>query len=398
MILHDDEFCHRFGRIAQLGRECGIPGTTLSYWRKKIKENLDWTPWESLSGEHLKTFTDEQEQELADIVWERMTKHMLATNAEFREIATKFWGTVETKHMLNLWTVETKTTRCACVARFISLCKNVHKFSSRRSRFKSRSHPGVSEIRKWIAEVTEYLMDKPRDDIINCDETYWLVLPKNLMAWAPTGAGSVYIRAEGGGAEKDRITVHASIKADGTKLLLLFIAQGRTVRVEETQIGNVVEHCRTHTANGWQTEESLRIYLDLLRDHIGGVGDGAVRIYLIADRYPAHMTDLVKQTAGELNIEMIHIPVSCADECQPLDRRIFGPFKAEAKRRYRIGFQMREARGKIQACQDMIPVWNELCEYVTPSAWAHLIPESQTRPGEDDRDSDYRGDDGRWSG
>jgi hypothetical protein len=332
VILHNDEFCHRFGSIAQLGRECGIPGTTLSDWRKKIKENPDWTPWESHSGEHLRTFTDEQEQELADIVWERMTKRMLVTNAELREIATKFWGTVETK-----------TTTFACSAGFISDFKKVHGFSSRRSRYRRRSDTDVSEIRKWIAEVTGYLMDKPRDKIINYHETCWLVLPKNLMTWAPTGAEPADIRVEAGGAEKDRITVHASIKADGTKLPLLLIAQGNTARVGETQIGNIGQHWRTHTANGWQAEESSLIYLHLLRDHSGGVGDGADRIYLIADRPPAHVTDLVKQTAGELNIEITDIPASCTDKSQPFDQRIFGPLKAKAKRSCRIGLQMGEA-------------------------------------------------------
>jgi hypothetical protein len=127
-----------------------------------------------------------------------MTKHMLVTNAEFREIATKFWGTVETK-----------MTTFVCSAGFISDFKKVHGFSSRRSRYRRRSDTDVSKIRKWIAEVTGYLMDKPRDKIIICDETCWLVLPENLITWAPTGADSVYIRAEGGRAEKDRITVHA---------------------------------------------------------------------------------------------------------------------------------------------------------------------------------------------
>jgi hypothetical protein len=110
------------------------------------------------------------------------------------------------------------------------------------------------------------------------------------------------------------------------------------------------------------------------------------------------MTDLVEQTGGELDIEMISIPASCTDEYQSLDRRLVGPLKTQAKRRDRNRLQMGEARGNIQACQDMVAVWNELREYITQSAWADLIPEHETEPGEDDTGSDDRGDDGRWSG
>jgi hypothetical protein len=206
-------------------------GNNVVVLAQKMKEDLDWTAWESHYSERLRTFTDEQEQELGHIVWERMTKHMLVTNAEFKATAIKCWATFETK-----------MSTFACSAGFISDFKKVHGLSSRRSQFKRRSDTDISEIRKWITAVTGYLMDSPRDKIINCDETWWLILPKNLITWGSTGADFVYIRAERGGAEKDRITVPASVKADGTKLPLLFIAQRKTARVEETQIGNSGEH------------------------------------------------------------------------------------------------------------------------------------------------------------
>jgi hypothetical protein len=37
----------------------------------------------------------------------------------------------------------------------------------------------------------------------------------------------------------------------------LFIAQGKTARVEDTQIGNVDGHWRTYRGNGWQTAEAF---------------------------------------------------------------------------------------------------------------------------------------------
>jgi hypothetical protein len=248
--------------------------------------------------------------------------------------------------------------------------------------------------------MTTYLRDKPRDKIVNCDETCWLVLPKNLLTWTRKGVESVYITPEQGGAEKDRITVHASISAEGRKLPLLFIAEGKTRSVEDTQIGHVGGHWRVHTKNGWQTEENFTSDLRLLRVHIGGGQDAVDRVYLSIDLYTAHWTEQVRETAEELNIEMVPIPASSTDELQPLDRKVFAPLKAKAKHEYQMGRKRGNKRGKMQACQEMIKVWDELKEHVIRSGWAHIIPEYQAELGKDegDIDSEEERDDGRWNG
>lgn len=47
------------------------------------------------------------------------------------------------------------------------------------------------------------------------------------------------------------------------------------------------------------------IYLELLQSYIRGGASGEDRIYLITDLYKAHMTEVVRQKAHELNIELI---------------------------------------------------------------------------------------------
>jgi hypothetical protein len=62
----------------------------------------------------------------------------------------------------------------------------------RRSRIKRTSDADVTKIQNWTAAGTDYLADKPRDKIINCNEICELVLPKNLLTWARTLLTSHY--------------------------------------------------------------------------------------------------------------------------------------------------------------------------------------------------------------
>jgi hypothetical protein len=93
---------------------------------------------------------------------------------------------------------------------------------------------------------------------------------------------------------------------------------------------------------------------------------------------------------------MIPIPATCTNELQPLDRKVFGPFKAKAKHEWQMGVKRGNKRGKMQDCQKMITVLDELNKHVIRSGWAHIIPEYQAElgKGEGDTDSEDEGDDG----
>jgi hypothetical protein len=149
----------------------------------------------------------------------------------------------------------------------------------------------------WVTHTTNYPAETSRKRIANCDETCWLVLPDNFLTWAYKGAESVRIVPEGRGKQEEGVIVHASIKADGKKAALMFIAEGKTQVVEDTQIGDVGEHWRVHVENGWQTQESFLIYLELLHVSIGGESSDVDRIYLITDLCKAHMTETVREKA-----------------------------------------------------------------------------------------------------
>ena len=55
------------------------------------------------------------------------------------------------------------------------------------------------------------------------------------------------------------------------------------------------------------------------------------KIYLLCDSFSVHFNDASKQQAQKQNIELIQIPKGCTDECQLLDRRVFGSIKQRAR-------------------------------------------------------------------
>ena len=61
------------------------------------------------------------------------------------------------------------------------------------------------------------------------------------------------------GDEKESITVLATITANGGKFY--FLASGKPVRAEESQLGDVCGHCSNHSDHGWETSETFQAYL-----------------------------------------------------------------------------------------------------------------------------------------
>ena len=163
-------------------------------------------------------------------------------------------------------------------------------------------------------------------------ETGWKLFPPGILTWAETGYDN--ITRAGKVDDKSQITAIATVTAALTKLPLFFVAQGKTEQVEETQIGDVSYHWKTHSESGWVTEDVFSQYLNHIRQYF----DDMEKIYLILDVFPAHRHQKVIKEAAELNIDLIFIPAGLTDTYQPLDRSIFGVLKAKARRYFRMRY------------------------------------------------------------
>jgi hypothetical protein len=241
-----------------------------------------------------------------------------------------------------------------------------NRFSLRRQHFKRRSRVTEAEVEHWKQQMAHLFETADHDYILNCDETAWKLYPNNILTWWEIGADDVSIKVDGD--EKGMITVLATISASKNKWPLFFVAKGKTVRVESSQIGEVGSNWRAHSETGWMRGELFVDYLHHLRSQ---VSNAAQTIHLICDVHASHRTPDVKQAARELNIVLLYIPAGATDRLQPLDRCIFGALKSEARRlfRERISANAELKRSKRDAVEDMLVAWARLSDETLQAAW-----------------------------
>jgi hypothetical protein len=110
-------------------------------------------------------------------------------------------------------------------------------FSSRRPRLKRRTQSDDQRIEKWREEMKDVMERFDSSHLFNADEISWRPCPNEVLTWARKGEDGVQLK--GTRDEKVYITVIGTISAAGRKLPFFFMAKGRTVRDERSQIGEV---------------------------------------------------------------------------------------------------------------------------------------------------------------
>ena len=193
--------------------------------------------------------------------------------------------------------------------------------------------------------------------IINIDETSWEVIPKILKSWHVKGEDHVlrYVNSNC----KENITVVAGVRADGLRLPLQFIATGKTEKVLETQIGDVGDHMKTFSENGWTTKETFILYLLGIRNFYNFTSE---TIHIILDGYKVHISEEIIEFSESNNFKLYFIPHGYTDQLQPLDVKLFGILKSYARRLFieRYRYDPYKNRKKIDACQDLVCAWEKL--------------------------------------
>ena len=315
----------------------------------------DWTPLDTSKRScALRIFTEAEEEAIANhIRINFINQHLLFTDSDFRTVCMDFYNAKI--QLLD----EFRTFNCS--DGFISDFKRRNHFSSRRVHYKRR--PSVSElaVQEWIQYVNGLMRSKNACNILNCDETSWKVFPNGLLTWACIGSEGVVVEINGD--EKSCFTCLATIGANGAKLPLFFIAEGKTDRVEWSQLGNVGGNWLTHTKSGWQQEDSFVLYLMHLRENWSDDD-----IELILDSHISHRSEKVKQMASALKINLHYIPPGMTDLLQPLDRRVFGALKSTARSLFRK--DPRENRNKQTAVRDLLQAWDRLGQDTLEEAWS----------------------------
>jgi hypothetical protein len=162
------------------------------------------------------------------------------------------------------------------------------------------------------------------------------------------------------------VTVLASVIAVGAKIPLVFITVGRTGRVEQSQIRNLVGHGRTRSISGWETSDTFQDYLTKLRSEMG-----EKPIHLLLDCSSTHRTEAVKEAAVTLEITFDFLPPGLTDEVQRLDGTVFIVLKVQAKRFFHGRFRLNppERRTKQHVVADMVTACSLLGQSAIEAEW-----------------------------
>jgi len=170
-------------------------------------------------------------------------------------------------------------------------------------------------------QVTNAVINYGPRFVLNADETPAKTIGNQLSkVIAPINSKTPRILSEGD--KKQSITVLPTISANGSKLPLVVVGKGKTDRsLNKYELGNNI--VGYYTESGWTTEKTMLDYLDDIIVPYTKKKPCA----LLLDSFGAHFTELVKDKAEQLNIELIKIPESQTATLQPLDINVNGPMK-----------------------------------------------------------------------
>lgn len=347
--------------IRELNRKTGIPVSTIGRWHEHWQRDHSFRNYYYTNkGQARRIFSEEEENGIADFIRTNyIERGIYFSDAQFRDLC------------LNGYLLEYLQSDAPpefhCSNGFIWDFKRKHRFSSRKSHYKRRPESNPEFIEAWMKEMRELFATVPHDHILNCDETSWKTYPNGLRTWASKGAMDVQIRI--GGNDKQCMTVLATIAADGTKRPLMFLAEGTSNTVLQTQIGDVAPHWKSCSDSGWMQGSNFMDYLSLIRQR--QTDDDP--IHILCDVYSAHHTDEVIAHARGLKIFLHFVPAGTTDYLQPLDRRVFACVKASLRRLFRIKQQEAcfEALNikKPESAQMMVWCWEHLSTEVIKDAW-----------------------------
>jgi hypothetical protein len=349
----------QYGFLRRLSGSSGVPRMTLSGWKDHYEEDPAWRPWDTNWGQHLRVFTDEEENNIVEFITANFIEPgLLFTNEDFRML---MFDCYHEKYPGGNW----DEADFFCSPGFIHDFKERNDLTSRRGHFERRSRVTETEKLNWTDRMKTLLETVPWDRILNCDETNWTLWPHSILTWAKKGQKSVQIRIAGD--PKANFTVTATVTTSGIKLPLHILAKGKTEGVQTSQLGDVGDSWVDHSESGWQTTETFMTYLLNLKEHMG-----AGPIALVLDCYAAHRNALVKEFAANLGIDLYFIPPGMTDEFQPLDRSVFSVLKSHAKLFFRERYRLDplEKRNKIIAVQDLIASWSKLEPNTVRDGWS----------------------------
>ena len=334
-----------------------IPKDTIYYWHRKWEKNHEYRPGINF-GKHLKLFDEKQERAVADFLRiQYIIPGVLVRRKHVRRIIMDLWRSFNPN--------STKKARDVVSYHFVrDFCKR-QKLSFRKPRGKKRADISQEEVEEYALIYKEVFSSVPWNRILNMDETPLNYVSNRTEVLAECGTEQV--NAQLPIDPKANFTILATISMNGDKLPPVFLAQGKThvCHQQFDGIDSSEPYEILHSPGGFTNEEVMIQYLQLVKKWMNNQ-----HTVLILDRYPAHMTQNVREEAQRNNIRLVYIPTSATDLYQSLDRRIFGAVKSTYSSKSDDNlFDFDTGPSKAKAAETFLSCWQELNRATVLSAW-----------------------------
>jgi hypothetical protein len=314
---------------------------TISNWHREIQHDESWRPSGWHCGRHCRLFDEEDKAYLrSEIDRQFPGSFSLVQNDDVRMVAREVWETrVGPKHVARAAAAGNSAYRVpnfACSDGWICDLKNGWQVSSRKREPKKRSV--VPSIAKdgFVSRVRAMIEKYGAEHVVNVDETQFHMISPSESGWAAIGADGTHV--ETANNDKEGVTLLGIVSAAGDKFPLMLLGTGRTERclaryALEHHAGEI---WATYTENGWSTGKSMIELLTFIRTFepfkpTAGQPKGC-GIGMVLDMHASHRTTDFKNAAIAEDVELVFVPPGATDVFQPLDRVIYAPFKAIAKR------------------------------------------------------------------
>jgi AcrR family transcriptional regulator len=211
----------------EVARAAGVPLTTLYNWKKHYYPDSQWRPGHPTSGSR-RVFTDQEEKEITDHIRSHyLSKHLPLTMSNMRALILKWYQTYLQHAPRDLEAaVPIRCRKFHCVRHFLRQFMTRNHLSYRCVRAARRCEVRSDEVERFQRELLAAYRDFPQSDIVNADESVWLVLWQTHKTIAEKGVESVKIQVSGD--PKAGFTFIGTITARGQRLPLFLVAKGRT--------------------------------------------------------------------------------------------------------------------------------------------------------------------------
>ena len=347
-----------------LEEHLGIPRSTSRGWHKHLLLNPTWRPWnDPRKGKSMKLGEDMCREIRAHLEQDLSLKKGEVTSKDILAVMQQLWSRSCPGQEFPDMSLET-------VRRMMTLWG----WSWRRAHKKRRPDVDPAAAARFVQSIME-LQGRGVNpgDVVNGDESAFLMYPQGFYTWARRGTEAVQIQVAGN--EKQAYTVMVAVTMDNRKLPLFTIVKGKTRRAEKgLALTTDSPHKSSHSSTGWQITETMLQWLLFLRS-LPEYADGH-EIHVILDCFRVHICEAVRREAARLNIRLHFIPPGLTDLLQPLDRAVFGALKAEYRAIYRYEMAQREDKRvkKADFAVFLVLAWELVSEGAIRRGWECYTP------------------------